>query len=69
MKTTVQIVDRLEFPPGETVHFGDPDTWLALCGSAWFHVSNDPPRVTCTDCLTLLEQQPDSETAVSKEAS
>ena len=56
MKIRKQIVNRIEFPEGETVHFGNPDTWLALCGSEWFHVSNDPSRVTCMDCLALLEQ-------------
>lgn len=66
MRITKHIVDKLEFPPGETVHFGDPDTWLALCGSAWFHVSNDPSRVTCTECLALLEQRPELETAVKE---
>ena len=64
MKVNKTIVEKLEFPPGETVHFGDADTWLTLCGTGWIHASNDPAHVTCMECLAILEQR---ETAVSQE--
>jgi len=57
LKTTVTLVKKLEFPVGETVHYGNADTWLALCGSGWLHASNDPSDVTCMECLAILEQR------------
>lgn len=55
-KITTQ-VNKLKFPPGSKVHYGDADAWLTLCGSAWFHISNVPTDVTCKECLAILEQK------------
>lgn len=66
MNVTKTQVKKLVFPPGETVHYGNAETWLALCGSGWLHVSNDPADVTCLGCLAILEEK-EAETAVSQE--
>lgn len=56
MHTSKTIVKKLSFPPGEKVHYGNSDTWLALCGTGWIHCSNYPSDVTCMECLSILEQ-------------
>ena len=57
MNISITKVKKLNFPPGEKVHYGNAETWLALCGSGWIHCSNDPSDVTCMECLALLEQR------------
>lgn len=66
MKTTIIITKDFRFVEGAKVHYGNAQTWLALCGSAWLNVSNDPAEVTCIECLNLLEQSEEyrGETAV-----
>lgn len=56
MNTTKTIVKKLEFPVGEIVHFGSSGNWLAICGSAWFHITNYQPDVNCPKCLEKLKE-------------
>lgn len=60
--TTITVVqsDDFQFIEGAKVHYGNSDTWLALCGSGWLNASENPAEVTCIECLNLLEQRENS---------
>lgn len=55
--TTITQDDKFKFIEGAKVHYGNPETWLALCGSGWLNASENPADVTCVECLNLLEQR------------
>ena len=54
--TTTTVTKDFEFIEGALVHYGNGE-WLALCGTGWLNMSNDPEQVTCPDCKQALHEQ------------